>query len=71
MVLSHTQPIRKLESAILLQKYQQYRLTIRNQLVILNFGLVRKEAHYWSNVTENYDDLFKWLYRVNSGDRTV
>jgi len=34
-------------------------MTIRNQLVILNFGLVRKK-HYWSNqCTENYDDLLQ------------
>jgi RNA polymerase sigma-B factor len=63
MVLSHT-PVNselKHESATLLQKYQQYRsATIRNQLVTLNFGLVRKEAHYWSSqCTENYDDLLQ------------
>lgn len=51
----------KLESATLLREYQQYRsATIRNQLVTLNIGLVRKEAHYWNNqCTENYDDLLQ------------
>lgn len=33
---------------------------IRNQLVQLNFGLVRKEAHHWVNqCTESYDDLIQ------------
>lgn len=33
---------------------------IRNKLVQLNFGLVRKEAHYWINqCQENYDDLIQ------------
>jgi RNA polymerase sigma-B factor len=51
----------KRESAILLRDYQQHRsATIRNQLVTLNIGLVRKEAHYWSNqCTESYDDLLQ------------
>lgn len=43
---------------------QEYRKTgsahTRNQLVNLNFGLVRKEAHYWSNqCTESYEDLLQ------------
>ncbi|QLE59362.1 RNA polymerase sigma factor SigF [Nostoc sp. TCL26-01] len=43
----------------LLREYQQSRSeTVRNQLVQLNFGLVRKEAHYWINqCRENYEDL--------------
>ena len=51
----------KRENATLLQEYQQSRsATIRNQLVTLNFGLVRKEAHYWTHqCTENYDDLLQ------------
>jgi RNA polymerase sigma-B factor len=33
---------------------------VRNQLVQLNFGLVRKEAHYWINQChESYDDLLQ------------
>jgi len=33
---------------------------IRNQLVQLNFGLVRKEAHHWVNqCTESYEDLIQ------------
>ncbi|WP_414545268.1 RNA polymerase sigma factor SigF [Nostoc sp. CCY0012] len=45
----------------LLREYQQSRSeTIRNQLVKLNFGLVRKEAHYWMNqCRESYDDLLQ------------
>lgn len=63
MVLSST-PFNselKRENAALLREYQQYRsATIRNQLVTLNLGLVRKEAHYWSNqCTESYDDLLQ------------
>ncbi|HIK08128.1 MAG TPA: RNA polymerase sigma factor SigF [Trichormus sp. M33_DOE_039] len=43
----------------LLREYQLSRSeTVRNKLVKLNFGLVRKEAHYWMNqCRENYDDL--------------
>ena len=63
MLLSHT-PVNdelKCESATLLQDYQKSRsATIRNQLVTLNFGLVRKEAHYWTNqCTESYEDLLQ------------
>lgn len=33
---------------------------VRNQLVQLNFGLVRKEAHHWVNqCTESYEDLLQ------------
>ena len=61
MVLAYT-PVNhelKRESVQLLRDYQQSRSsTIRNQLVTLNLGLVRKEAHFWSNqCTEGYDDL--------------
>lgn len=55
----------KSESLQLLQDYQQ-RLSgdsghsIRNQLVQLNIGLVRKEAHRWlTQCTESYDDLMQ------------
>lgn len=43
----------------LLREYQLSRSeTVRNRLVKLNFGLVRKEAHYWMNqCRESYDDL--------------
>ncbi|MGH8002223.1 MAG: RNA polymerase sigma factor SigF [Brasilonema sp.] len=45
----------------LLREYQQYRSAdFRNQLVKLNFGLVRKEAHYWMNQChESYEDLLQ------------
>ena len=63
MVLSYTPVNNELKREItqLLQVYQQSRsATVRNQLVQLNFGLVRKEAHYWINqCTENYDDLLQ------------
>ncbi|MES1021318.1 RNA polymerase sigma factor SigF [Gloeocapsa sp. BRSZ] len=51
----------KQKSATLLRDYEQGRSqTIRNQLVTLNLGLVRKEAHYWSNqCTESYEDLLQ------------
>jgi RNA polymerase sigma-B factor len=45
----------------LLREYQQSRSeAVRNQLVQLNFGLVRKEAHYWINQChESYEDLLQ------------
>ncbi|NES20382.1 MAG: sigma-70 family RNA polymerase sigma factor, partial [Symploca sp. SIO3E6] len=45
----------------LLQEYQQSNSAeIRNQLVQLNFGLVRKEAHHWVNqCSESYEDLLQ------------
>ena len=45
----------------LLREYQQSRAEkIRNQLVQINFGLVRKEAYYWMNQChESYDDLIQ------------
>ncbi|CDN14733.1 Cyanobacterial SigF-related sigma factor [Richelia intracellularis] len=45
----------------LLREYQQSRgEKIRNQLVQINFGLVRKEAYYWMNQChESYDDLIQ------------
>ena len=63
MVLSYTTVSNELkrESATLLRDYQRSRsCNIRNQLVTLNYGLVRQEAHYWSNqCTESYDDLLQ------------
>lgn len=51
----------KHESLRLLREYQKTRSAeIRNQLVNLNFGLVRKEAHHWVNqCTESYEDLLQ------------
>ncbi|MBW4634270.1 MAG: RNA polymerase sigma factor SigF [Iphinoe sp. HA4291-MV1] len=45
----------------LLREYQQSRSAeFRNQLVKLNFGLVKKEAHYWMNQChESYEDLLQ------------
>lgn len=49
----------KYESLRLLRDYQQSKLAkTRNQLVYLNIGLVRQEAHYWVNqCSESYEDL--------------
>jgi RNA polymerase sigma-B factor len=51
----------KSESLELLREY--YKLPsaeLRNQLVQLNLGLVRKEAHHWVNqCTESYEDLLQ------------
>lgn len=51
----------KSESLELLRAYHQSpSAEIRNRLVQLNFGLVRKEAHHWVNqCTESYDDLLQ------------
>jgi RNA polymerase sigma-B factor len=51
----------KHESLRLLREYQQTSSPeIRNQLVHLNFGLVRKEAHHWVNqCSESYEDLLQ------------
>ncbi|BAZ16841.1 group 3 sigma 37-type sigma factor [Calothrix sp. NIES-4071] len=45
----------------LLRSYQQNKSAdIRNQLVKVNFGLVRREAHYWINQChESYEDLLQ------------
>ena len=54
-------PELKHESLRLLREYQQFDSPeIRNQLVHLNFGLVRKEAHHWVNqCAESYEDLLQ------------
>ncbi|HEY9625532.1 MAG TPA: RNA polymerase sigma factor SigF [Crinalium sp.] len=51
----------KSESLQLLREYQNTPSPeVRNQLVQLNFGLVRKEAHHWVNqCTESYEDLLQ------------
>jgi RNA polymerase sigma-B factor len=51
----------KHETLQLLRQYQQSPSEkIRNQLVKLNFGLVRKEAYYWINqCSESYEDLLQ------------
>lgn len=51
----------KSESLQLLREYYKNPgSAIRNQLVELNFGLVRKEAHHWVNqCTESYEDLLQ------------
>lgn len=58
-----TQETRELkqESLELLRSYQQSPSTrLRNQLVQLNIGLVRKEVHHWlQQCDETYDDLLQ------------
>lgn len=51
----------KHEISQLLREYEQCPSErLRNQLVKLNFGLVRKEAHYWINQChESYEDLIQ------------
>lgn len=51
----------KHESLRLLREYQsQGSPETRNQIVGLNFGLVRKEAHHWVNqCSESYEDLLQ------------
>ena len=51
----------KHEISQLLREYQQSRSErVRNQLVQLNLGLVRKEAHYWINQCDgSYEDLIQ------------
>ncbi|MGC9505102.1 RNA polymerase sigma factor SigF [Baaleninema sp.] len=51
----------KNESLELLSQYQQSPSTqLRNQLVQLNIGLVRKEVHHWRHqCSETYDDLLQ------------
>jgi RNA polymerase sigma-B factor len=51
----------KSESLQLLREYHQApSAELRNRLVQLNFGLVRKEAHHWVNqCTESYEDLLQ------------
>lgn len=51
----------KHQSLQLLREYQLLGAAkIRNQLVNLNFGLVRKEAHHWVNqCSESYEDLLQ------------
>lgn len=51
----------KSESLQLLREYQKLPdLAVRNRLVELNFGLVRREAHHWINqCTESYEDLLQ------------
>lgn len=49
----------KNESLLLLREYQHSpSAPLRNRIVELNFGLVRKEAYHWVNqCQESYDDL--------------
>lgn len=51
----------KAKTIELLQKYNKNRsASIRNRLVEMNLGLVRKEAHHWKHqCQENYDDLMQ------------
>jgi RNA polymerase sigma-B factor len=52
-------PELKNASLQLFKDYQQSRsVEIRNRLVMMNLGCVRKEAYHWaSQSTESYEDL--------------
>jgi RNA polymerase sigma-B factor len=54
-------PELKSESLQLLREHQEFpNPQVRNRLVELNFGLVRREAHHWMNqCTESYEDLLQ------------
>lgn len=56
-----TTPELKHDSLRLLREYQQTQNPeLRNKIVNLNFGLVRKEAHHWTHqCNESYDDLLQ------------
>lgn len=60
MLTTVTQEL-KSESLELLREYQDNPSPqVRNKLVQLNFGLVRKEAHHWINqCPESYEDLLQ------------
>jgi RNA polymerase sigma-B factor len=51
----------KIESLQILSEYQKEpSLALRNRLVELNIGLVRREVHHWTGqCTESYDDLLQ------------
>ncbi|NES84653.1 MAG: RNA polymerase sigma factor SigF, partial [Moorea sp. SIO2B7] len=51
----------KIENLTLFQAYQQSKNTdLRNQIMQLNFGLVRKESYHWVNqCNESYEDLLQ------------
>jgi RNA polymerase sigma-B factor len=59
----HTPVAHELKSeslGLLRAYYQSPSAELRNRLVQLNLGLVRKEAHHWANqCTESYDDLMQ------------
>lgn len=51
----------KIDSLRLLQQYQKNQTTnVRNQIMEINFGLVKKEAYHWMNqCNESYEDLLQ------------
>lgn len=51
----------KVETLTLFQNYKKFPTTqLRNQILKLNFGLLRKEAHHWVNqCNESYEDLLQ------------
>lgn len=61
MVTSTLSSELKNETLVLLRKYQASPSPeLRNRLVELNFGLVRKEVHHWLNqCSESYEDLLQ------------
>ncbi|MEL6928684.1 MAG: RNA polymerase sigma factor SigF [Cyanobacteria bacterium J06600_6] len=51
----------KIDSLYLFQEYQKEKSTkLRNQIMELNFGLVKKEAYHWVNqCNESFEDLLQ------------
>lgn len=51
----------KIETLKLFQDYRKYGKTkLRNRILELNFGLVRREAHHWTTqCNEHYEDLLQ------------
>ena len=61
MSITTTSETLKLKSLQLFQAYRERQsIDLRNKIIELNFGLVRKEAYYWANqCQENYEDLLQ------------
>lgn len=55
-----TQDLKQKTLELLREYHHSPSAQVRNQLVNINLGLVRKEAHYWINqCTESYEDLIQ------------
>jgi RNA polymerase sigma-B factor len=63
MAITISQDVKE-KNQVLFAKYQQTKnLQVRNQIMELNLGLVRKEALHWVNqCSESYDDLLQVGY---------
>lgn len=60
MVITDQTTVRSRSLALLSEYRRSPSLELRNRLVQLNYGLVRREAHHWVNqCSETYDDLLQ------------